>query len=71
MKGQLLAVDFENKKLLNDTQPKSEAKSDKHYLNHTLVCDGAVTLFTTKASGGIWQMRAYIADDGKYRQKSL
>ena len=49
MKGQLLAVDFENKKLLNNTQPKSEAKSDKHYLNHTLVCDGAVTLFTTTA----------------------
>ena len=71
MKGQLLAVDFENKKLLNNTQPKSEAKSDKHYLNHTLVCDGAVTLFTTKASGGIWQMRMRVKGHRQYFRKSL
>ena len=54
MKGQILAVDFENKKLRKETQPKSENKTNKHYLNHTQVCDGAVTLFTTKASSGIW-----------------
>ena len=50
MRGNILAVDFENKKLLKETQHKSETKTNKHYLNHTEVCDGGVTLFTTKKS---------------------
>ncbi len=33
MKGTVLAVDFENKKLLKETQHKSETKTNKHYLN--------------------------------------
>ena len=66
MKGQILAVDFENKKLRKEIQPKSENKTNKHYLNHTQVCDGAVTLFTTKASGGIWQMRMRVDGHSHY-----
>ena len=71
MKGQILAVDFENKKLLKNTQQKSDKKTKKHYFNHTEVCDGAVTLFTTKTSGGVWQMRMRIEGHRKYFQKSL
>ena len=60
MRANILAVDFENKKLLKNTQQKSDKKTNKHYFNHTEVCDGAVTLFTTKTSGGIWQMRMRV-----------
>lgn len=70
-RGQVLAVDFENKKLLKSTQQKSDTKSNKHYLNKTKICDGAVTVFQTKHSGGIWHMRAYLASETKYFQKSL
>ena len=70
-RGQVLAVDFENKKLLKSTQQKSDTKSSKHYLNKTKICDGAVTVFQTKHSGGIWHMRAYLASEAKYFQKSL
>ena len=41
-RGQVLAVDFENKKLLKSIQQKSDTKSNKHYLNKTKICDGAV-----------------------------
>jgi integrase len=70
-RGQVLAVDFENRKLLKGTQQKSDTKSNKHYLNKTKICDGAVTVFQTKHSGGIWHMRAYLASEAKYFQKSL
>jgi|TARA_B100000315_G_scaffold188659_1_gene178384 hypothetical protein len=71
MRGQVLAVDFENKKLLNDTQLKSDTQPNKHYLNKTKICDGAVTVFQTRKSGGVWHMRAYLANEAKYFQKSL
>ena len=71
MRGNILAVDFENKKLLKETQHKSETKTNKHYLNHTEVCDGAVTLFTTKKSGGIWQFRHWSVKDDEYIRFSL
>ena len=70
-RGQVLAVDFENKKLLKSIQQKSDTKSNKHYLNKTKICDGVVTVFQTKHSGGIWHMRAYLASETKYFQKSL
>ena len=70
MKGQVLAVDFE-KRELNDTQHKSENDKQSFYINKTKICNDAVTIFQTAKSGGIWHMRAYIADDGKYHQKSL
>jgi len=60
MKGQILAVDFENKKLLKNTQQKSDKKTNKYYFNHTQVCDGNVTIYQTKKSGGVWQMRMRI-----------
>lgn len=70
MKGQVLAVDFE-KRELKDTQHKSENDKQSFYINKTKICNDAVTIFQTAKSGGIWHMRAYIADDGKYHQKSL
>ena len=69
-KGQVLAVDFE-KRELKDTQHKSENDKQSFYINKTKICNDAVTIFQTAKSGGIWHMRAYIADDGKYHQKSL
>lgn len=71
MKGQILAVDFKNKKLLKNTQKKSDKKNNKHYFNHTQVCDGNVTIYQTKKSGGVWQMRMRIEEHRKYFQKSL
>lgn len=71
MEGNVLAVDFENKKLLKETQHKSETKTNKHYLNHIKVCDGDVTLFTTKKSGGIWQFRHWSVKDDEYIRFSL
>ena len=66
-----MAVDFENKKLLKNTQPKSDTKFDKHYDKKTKICDGAATVFQTRKSGGVCQMRAYLASEEKYFQKSL
>ena len=71
MRENILAVDFENKKLLKNTQQKSDKKTNKHYFNHTKVCDGNVTIFQTKKSGGVWQMRMRVEGHRKYFQKSL
>ena len=70
MKGQVLAVDFE-KRELKDTQHKSDNDKQSFYINKTKICNDAVTIFQTAKSGGIWHMRAYIAESGKYHQKSL
>ena len=70
MKGRVLAVDFE-KRELKDTQHKSDNDKQSFYINKTKICNYAVTIFQTAKSGGIWHMRAYIAESGKYHQKSL
>ena len=63
-----LKVDFENKKRI----PNQQNNSDKaFYINKEKVCDGDVTIFQTRKSGGIWHMRMYVADAEKYFQKSL
>ncbi len=67
-KGVLVAVDFENKKIIQNQQHKSE---NSFYIKKEKVCDGEVTIFQTKKSGGIWHMRMYVADSNKYFQKSL
>ena len=69
-RGQILAVDFE-KRELKDPQQNSDSDNQSFYRNKTKICNDAVTIFQTAKSGGIWHMRAYIADDGKYHQKSL
>lgn len=72
MRAQILAVDFKDKKLLkNDEHTADKKNTNKHYFNHTEICDGAVTLFTTKTSGGIWQMRMRVEGHRQYYQKSL
>jgi len=71
MKGQILAVDFENKRLLKDTQQKYDKKTNKHYFNHTQVYDGNVTIYQTAKSGGVSQMGMRIGGHRKYFQKSL
>ena len=67
-KGVLVAVDFENKKIIQNQQHKSE---NSFYINKEKVCDGEVTIFQTQKSGGIWHMRMYVADAEKYFQKSF
>ena len=67
-KGVLVAVDFENKKIIQNQKHKSETN---FYINKEKVCDGEVTIFQTQKSGGIWHMRMYVADSNKYFQKSL
>ena len=52
MTGQILAVDFEKRKL-KDTWPLSESKTNKQsfYQNKTKICDNTVTVFTMLNSG--------------------
>ena len=71
MKGQILAVDFENKKLLKNTQQKSDKKTNKHYFNHTQVCDGNVTIYQTKKSGGVRQSRCCVEQETSRRRRSI
>lgn len=71
MNGVLLAVDFENKKLLKNQQQNSDKKKKGFYRAKKKICDGDVTIFQTANSGGIWHMRTYIATEEKYFQKSL
>ena len=67
-KGVLVAVDFENKKIIQNQKHKSETN---FYINKEKVCDGEVTIFQTQKSGGIWHMRMYVADSNKYFQKKF
>lgn len=46
-------------------------KKPTRKFNFTNISDGAVTLFTTNHSGGIWQMRMRVERHKKYFQKSL
>lgn len=56
-KGQVLVVDWKNKKLLTNQHNNSD---NSFYQNKQTICDGEVTLFTTKNSGGNWQMRMRV-----------
>ena len=67
-KGQVLVVDWKNKKLLTNQHNNSD---DSFYQNKQTICDGEVTLFTTKNSGGNWQMRMRVEGHRQYHQKSL
>ena len=67
-KGQVLVVDWKNKKLLTNQHNNSD---DTFYQNKQTICDGEVTLFTTKNSGGNWQMRMRVQGHRQYHQKSL
>ena len=63
-----MVVDWKNKKLLTNQHNNSD---DSFYQNKQTICDGEVTLFTTKNSGGNWQMRMRVEGHRQYHQKSL
>lgn len=67
--GQVIKLaDWRNERELTNQQHNSDKG---FYLNKEKICDGEVTIFQTRKSGGIWHMRMYVADAEKYFQKSL
>jgi len=68
-RGQVVELaEWRNKKTPTNQHNNSD---DSFYQNKQMICDGEVTLFTTKNSGGNWQMRMRVEGHRQYHQKSL